>query len=264
MPVEVEENMSRLIDGLKKLTQAMGFRAARQSNAAPSMLIIAAEKIKDDGSPAKNIAGADAILLTAESETGLTAASLQKSVKSLKDVPWGVSLDASEDDTAKLVEAGSDFLVFSPGTRFAAVPQDEKTGKVLEVESSMDDGLLRAVNDLPADAILVTDSFEESGGLVWHQLMIFRHLRAFIAKPLLVPVPADISDVELNALWEAGIDGIVVNVTGTEDLKDLRQMVGKLPPRSERKRGKTDVFLPHAGTDTHLTVPPDEEEEEDE
>jgi hypothetical protein len=226
------------------------------------MLIIAAEKLKGDSPPAKNIAGADAILLTAGNENGLTAASLQKSVKSLKDVPWGIRLDENEDDAARLVEAGGDFLVFSPASRFTAVPPDEKTGKVLEVESSMDDGLLRAVNDLPADAVLVTDSFEASGGLVWHQLMIFRHLAAFIAKPLLVPVPAEIPEAELKALWEAGIDGIVVDVSGIEDLKSLRQMIVKLPPRSARKRG--NVFLPHAGTDTHLATPPDEEEEEDE
>jgi hypothetical protein len=144
------------------------------------------------------------------------------------------------------------------------VPQDEKTGKLLQVESSMDDGLLRAVNDLPADAVLLTDTFDESGALVWHQLMIYRHLTAFISKPLLVSVPATISEVELKALWDAGIDGVVVDAESGADLKELHQMAGKLPPRAAPKRGKTDVTLPRIGRETNAPPPPDEEEEEDE
>ena len=127
----------------------------------------------------------------------------------------------------------------------------------------MDDGLLRAVNDLPADAVLLTDTFDESGSLVWHQLMIFRHLTTFISKPLLVPVPAAITEGELKALWDAGIDGVVVDATGVGDLKGLRQIADKLPPRSARKRGKMDVMLPMAGGEAYTTPPPDEEEEEE-
>jgi hypothetical protein len=239
----------------------MGFRTSRQAETAPSIMIIAMLKINGTGS-VKSIAGADAILFNAD-EAGLNASTLQKLVKPLKDTPWGVYFEESGDDAAKLVEAGCDFLVFSPESRISAVPQDEKTGKVLQVESSMDDGLLRAVNDLPADAVLLTDTFGESGSLLWHQLMIFRHLTAFISKPLLVPVPAVISESELKALWDAGIDGVVVDVTGGEDLKELRQLAAKLPPRSARKRSKMDVTLPRTGGEAYAAPRPDEEEEEE-
>jgi hypothetical protein len=72
--------------------------------------------------------------------------------------------------------------------------------------------------------------------------------------------------VELKALWEADIDGVLVEVdiTGAGDLKELRQVAGKLPPRSARKRGKMDVLLPRTGMETPTAAPPDEEEEEDE
>jgi hypothetical protein len=243
----------------------MGFRTSRQAETPPAIMIIAGVPTNGIGSPVKSIAGADAILLHTD-EPGLTAKNLQKIVKSLKDTPWGVHLDDSGDEAAAMVEAGCDFMVFSPTSRISAVPQDEKTGKILQVESSMDDGLLRAVNDLPADAVLLTDTFDESDALVWHQLMIFRHLANFISKPLLVRVPATISEVELKALWDTGIDGVVVEVdiTGGGDLKELRQMAGKLPPRSARKRGKMDVLLPRTSGETITEAPPDEEEEEDE
>lgn len=260
--------MSRLIDGLKKLTQTapqpMGFRTSRSVATPPTILIIARVKLNGDSAPVKDVVGADGILLHAD-EAGLTAKNLQKLVKPLKDTPWGVYLDESEAEAAALMEAGCDFLVISPASRILAVPQDEKTGKILQVESSMDDGLLRAVNDLPVDAVLLTDTSDDGGTLVWHQLMIFRHLAAFISKPLLVPVPDAISEVELKALWDAGIDGVVTetDIAGGGDLKELREIAGKLKPRTARKPGKMDVILPRAGVETANAPPPDEEEEEE-
>jgi hypothetical protein len=241
----------------------MGFRTSRQAEMPPSMLIIARSKINGTGAAIKNIAGADAMLLSAK-EPGMTPSVLLKIAKNLKDTPWGVYLDECTDEAAKLVEAGCDFLVFSPSSPVAATPTEEKTGKILQVESSMDDGLLRAVNNLPADAVLLTDTSEENTPLVWHQLMIFRHLTAFISKPLLVPALSTISEAELKALWDAGIDGVVIDAAGNADLKELKQMAGKLPPRSARKQGKMDVILPRTGGEKRTAPPPDEEEEEDE
>jgi hypothetical protein len=237
----------------------MGFHTSRKAETPPSILIIAVVQVSGTGAAVKSVAGADAVLLRAKTG-GLTASALQKMVKPLKETPWGVLGEESADNAAALTGAGCDFLVFTPASSVAATPQDEKTGKILQVESAMDDGLLRAVNDLPADALLLTDTFDEGGGLVWHQLMIFRHLKSFIAKPLLVPVPAAISEADLKALRDAGIDGIVAEAAGG-DLKELRDMAAKLPPRAAPKRGKVDVILPRASTP--IAASPDEEEEDE-
>ena len=156
--------------------------------------------------------------------------------------------------------------MFSPTVRITDLPQDEKIGKIVQVDSSMDNGLLRAINDLPADAVLVTDTLEKNDSLVWHQLLIYRHLANFIAKPLIVPVKADITEAELKALQDAEIDGIMadMDITGGEDLKELRKIVNKLPPRSAKKRDKTGVILPRTPSESAPIEPPDEEEEEDE
>jgi hypothetical protein len=256
--------MSRLIDGLKKLSQAapkpLGFHTSRQTGSAPTIMIIAGREIAATDATIKSIAGADAILLHT-GNSGPEAKAIQKIVKPLKDTPWGVYLEEDSNEAEALTEAGCDFVVFSPASRIPAAPQDEKTGKILQVESSMDDGLLRAINDLPADAVLVTDTTENNGPLVWHQLMIYRHLAAFIAKPLIVPVPVAITEVELKALWDAGIDGVLVEAEG-KDLMALKELTKKLPPRV-RKQGKTEVTLLRAGALTSA-IPPDEEEEEDE
>ncbi len=255
--------MSKLIEKLRKLSQAaphpMGFRTSKPVEASAKLLIIGRLIINSATPPTKMNTGADAVLLdVGKSETLIK--DIQKMAKVLGDIPWGVYLEEGGSNMATLMESGCDFVVFSPTSRIPDLPQDEKTGKILQVESSMDDGLLRAVNDLPADAVLVTDTLDDNETLTMHRLMIYQHLANFITKPLLVPVSANISEAELKALQDAEIDGVMAEGT---DLKELRKTISKLPPRSVKKRDKTGVLLPHIGGETKA-APPDEEEEEDE
>jgi hypothetical protein len=264
--------MSRLIDELKKLAQVtpapMGFRASRKVEVTTKILIVASLEVSPPVADAlsESIDGADALLLHSD-KSNMTAKAIQKIVETLPNIPWGMQLEDNDDkQAAASIEAGCDFVVFSPASRLSSITHNEKVGKVLQVESSMDDGLLRAVNDLPVDALLVAaNSSGESGTFVWHQLMILQHLGNLISKPLIVPVPASITEVELKVLGEIGIDGVMVEVdtTKTGELKKLRQAINKLPPRTGRKRGRMDVLLSRTVGEAPATAP-DEEEEEDE
>jgi hypothetical protein len=254
--------MSKLIDKLRKLSQAtpqpMGFHASKPAEVGAKLLIIGRLKIKNTATTKINT-GADAILFyNDKSETPVE--DIKKIAKSLGDIPWGTYLEG--DDTAGVIEAGCDFVVFSPTSQVADLPQDEKTGKILQLESSMDDGLLRTVNDLPADAVLVTDTLDKNETLTMHRLMIYRHLANSITKPLIVPVTAKITEAELKALQEAEIDGVIAEMDG-EDLKELRKTINKLPARFAKKRGRRGVLLPRVGGETTTPSPPDEEEEEE-
>lgn len=261
--------MSRLIDAFHKASQAtaspLGFRAARPAAAAGRILLIASLEPGVTDNPADYLDGASAVLLR-RGKSRLTAKVVQTVVASLPDIPWGTYLNDSAEKKGEVkVEAGCDFVVFPASGRIATTPLDEKVGRILQVESAMDDGLLRAVNDLPVDAVLVTDTFEDGGSLVWHQLMIFQHLAHIISKPLIVPIPADANGEELKALWEAGVDGVVVEVDTAKPggLKELRQSIDKLPPRSPRKRDRLEAVLPRAGGESKAAVPDEEEEEEE-
>jgi len=262
--------MSRLIDELKKLAQVtpqpMGFRTSHKVEVTPKILIIASLEISPPvaDAPVDSIDGADALILHSD-KSNMTAKAIQKIVEPLPNIPWGVYLEDNDDkQAAASIEAGCDFVVFSPASRLSSITHNGKVGKVLQVESSMDDGLLRAVNDLPVDALLVADSPEENGPFVWHQLMILQHLGNLISKPLIIPVPVSITEVELKVLCEIGIDGIMVEVdtTKTGELKRLRQAINKLPPRSGRKRGRVAVLLPRAVDETPAIAPDEEEEDE--
>ncbi|MGD0794690.1 MAG: hypothetical protein ABR958_03735 [Dehalococcoidales bacterium] len=260
--------MSRLIDKFQNAaqssTQPMGFRTSRAAAPEPGILVIVSATPEEAGN-AGDIGNAAAFLIRPNDLT-LTAKNFQKIAETLPDVPIGLYLeDAGDAEIAALTEAGCDFLVFPASSRFIAAPTGKKSGRILQVESSMDDSLLRAGNSLPVDAFLAADTFS-GGSLSWHELMIIQHLANTLARPLILNLPPDATEAELKALYEAGVDGGLVEISALKPggLKKLQDAIGKLPPRSARKRGKIDVFLPRAGGEPAAAPPPDEEEEEDE
>jgi hypothetical protein len=259
--------MSRLIEKFQKAAQSsaqpMGFRTSRTSTPEPGVLLIVSatpEDLENIG----EITNISALLI--RPDNALTAKNFQKIVETFPGIPVGLYLeDTDVKEIAALAGAGCDFLVFPASSRIIASPNDKKTGMILQVESSMDDSLLRSVNSLPVDAVLAADTFT-GGSLSWHELMIFQHLANTLVKPLIINLPPDVTETELKALYEAGIDGALVEASALkpDGLKKLHDIISKLPPRSTRKRGKIDVFLPRAGGEAQPPPPPDEEEEEDE
>jgi hypothetical protein len=261
--------MSRLIDKFQKAAkstvQPMGFRTARAAAPEPGILLIVSltpEAIKNK----TDIGNAGAVLVRSNSEP-VTAANVKKIVEALPAIIVGLYMeDTGDAEIDTLAEAGVDFFVFPASSRIlASAPEDKKTGRILQVESAMDDSLLRAVNSLPVDAVLAGDTFN-GGAMVWHELMIFQHLANTLgAKPLIVNIPANITEPELKALWEAGADGAVIEASAMKagGLKKLQELISKLPPRSKRKQGRVDATLPRSGGGAGAAPPPDEEEEDE-
>ena len=166
--------MSRLIDELNRVAKAapqpMGFRAAHPTPSKPRILLVASlAQIGDTGRLAVGVDSADAVLLRL-TKSQLAAKMLPKTVGSFPDMPWGCFLeDTGANKMETLVKAGCDFAVFPAASRVSATPQDDKVGKILQVESSLGEGLLRGVNDLPVDAVLAIDTYEAGGSMacVW-------------------------------------------------------------------------------------------------
>lgn len=257
--------MSRFIDKLKQSSQAvpppMGFRAT-QSVSKPRMLLVASLPQASIDSPADLVAGADAGLLPM-AKTDSVIKTLEETVQAVPDIPWGSWLDSTSRGVIKQVEkAGGDFLLFPAAKMSLAILEAEKVGKILAVEASLDEGLLRAINKLPADAVFVTSHQKGGYCLTWHHLMIFKRLADLLTKPLLVPVPSNVATNELQVLWEAGVDGVVVEATPGKPaggFKKLRQMIDSLTLPSKRKRMKARALLPQVREEASPII--DEEEE---
>ena len=158
-------------------------------------------------------------------------------------------------------------MIFSAAETSLAMLQGDGVGKIVQVETSVSEGLLRVVDDLPVDAVLIDGERDEQDFLTWNDLMIFRHFTAVLTKPLLVCVPSDVTAGELQAMGEVGVSGVIVGVEvgqPTERINELRQIIDKLNFAVRRKKRKTGVLLPHISEETSVVAEEEEEEEEEE
>ena len=257
--------MSRFIDKLNQVSrvvpQAMGFRMAQPVSEKPKILLIAGLTQAKSGELADCVVGADAGLLRIpKSSSG--AKTLREMSQAAPDIPWGGWLrDINEGGMKQMAKAGCDFVVFPAANTPLALPQNDEMGKILEVESSLSEGLLRTVNELPLDAVLIAAEQEGEYPLTWHHLMLFQCFADLLTKPLLASIPSNVTANELQALWKAGVDGVVIEVEvgqPVDRLKELRQVIDKLAFPSQRKRGKAEALLPHIDSEASIVA---EEEE---
>jgi len=224
--------MSKLLEKLELLSegraQPLGFGAAAARAKSPQMVVVAsvpAGDIKLVTTTTK--AGADAVLVTIEHESKKEEALSQLSRTKI-EIPWGVSLDkVTREEARQLAEIGCDFVVFAPAETPAALLGEEKIGKVLRLDASLEDSLTRTINRLSVDAILLSRAGEEQSPLTVHQLMVYERLAA-----------------------------------PEQRLSQVQEAIQKLPTTRKKKRGGIAATLPLAGAQSEITQP-DEDDEED-
>jgi hypothetical protein len=257
--------MSKFINELKRVSQVglqpMGFKAAQTVPQKPRILLVATLAEVNIEHLADYAAGADAGLLQIP-KIGSAAKTIKK-ICQASNMPWGGWLKGINGGGAKsVVEAGCDFVVFPSDMTLAILKND--VGKILEVGPSLDEGLLKTVNDLPVDAVLIGAEPEQDYHLTWHHLMLFQRCADLLAKPVLASVPSEVTADELQALWEAGVVGVVV-AAGIEQpqgrIAELRQVIDKLTFPSPGKRKKVVPLLPYIGGERETAAEEEEEEE---
>jgi hypothetical protein len=244
--------MSRFIDRLKRASSVgmpMGFRTVAAKTAKPRMLLVAAVAQADAARLAGITTGADAGLLALDTLT-TAAEALKQAAKATPDIPWGGWLkEVGGEGVGKL---GADFVVFNAGSHFFV---EENTGKVLEVEPTLEPVLLKSADDLSVDAVLIIAGNEP---ISWRDLMLIQRCTNILNKPLLVLVPPEVTAAELGALSQAGVRGVVVKATVEGKITEIGKVLEKLPPPSARKRTGAGPLLPRIGGETGAA----EEEEE--
>lgn len=239
--------MSKLIEKLEQASrgaaQAMGFKTA-SAPSSQSMVLIAALPMNDLHRGAEIVESqVDALVAYVENPE---TESLGQIARVAGDVPWGLWLEqVTVEGIKQLEEAGGDFLIFEPANAPAALLQENKVGKVLKVDPVQQDSLLSAVGELAVDAVLIDVAKEGQGPTVSH-LMYCQWIASVISKPLLMAVPSDLAEGDLQALWEAGANGVVVKVEEEpkKRLLDLQQMIKTLPSRTKKQRRQGVALLP--------------------
>jgi len=259
--------MSKFIDKLNQVSrvvpQSMGFGRAQPASEKPKILLIASLTEASVGGLVDYVAGADAGLLHI-SKLSSGAKTLKEMSQAVPDIPWGGWLkNIDKGEIKQMAKAGCDFMVFPAANTPLALLQNGEIGKILEVEASLSEGLLRAVNELSIDAVLIAGEQKEYF-LTWHHLMLFQRFADLLTKPLLAFIPSNVTVNELQALWEAGVEGVIIEVGAgqpVDRLKKLRQVIDKLAFPSQRKRGKAEALLPPIGRESSIVTEEQEERE---
>ena len=124
----------------------------------------------------------------------------------------------------------------------------KKIGKILQIEATISDILLRAVSELPVDAVLLTEEKENGLAVTWKRMMLIHRFSSLLNKPLLIEVLPDIEANELQVIWEAGVSGVIVTADAEQAaaiIPGLRKVIDKLSFPAKRKREKSLAIVPH-------------------
>lgn len=253
--------MSKLLDKLNQVSRGsappLGFRSVVVAPKSPRMVLIAVLSAGDAPAIAAAKENADAVLLSVAESTKFFE-KLEQLAASLGELPWGVSLgEASEEQLSRLKGAGCDFLVCDAEKAPLMLLRREEMGRIVKVEPSLPDGLIRATTQLPIDVVLI-------GGepsLSVQRLMVCQHLVNLVHKPLVARAPLDMSSEDLKELWETGLAGVVVKVAGEarEGLSGLRQAIESLPLARRRRGEKAEALLPYLSEEEEITEVEEEE-----
>jgi len=245
--------MSKLIDRLQQLTQsapqAMGFRTSQAVSPKHRIQLMAYLISADIDHLPDYASGADAVLLPITS-IGSGSETLQRGQQAIPQTPCGGWLMKPEKEAkARTSQIDTDFIVFPARSTLPAILENKATGKILEVLPSLDEGLLPAITQLPVDAVLIASAEPAANSLTWYDLMVFQWFASVLTKPLLAVVPQGVSGAELQALWKAGVIGIVVAVDTAKSamrFKQLRQEIDQLEFPAPQKRNMLTALLPRS------------------
>ena len=257
--------MSRFIEKLKQASLSepppLGFRNVQKS-AKPRLLIVASADSADASYITEITGSVDAILFNARKAAELKA--VEKMAKSLKDIPCGCRVDGNIN--IDFEKTALDFIVFGDDFPAPALLKSEKTGRIVTADDTLAGEMIRILDAMPQDAVLLDVQSEAKLSLTWQKLTVYKRFSILSSKPLLASVPANLSSDELQAIWDMGVSGLVVKVSDEESsaaLKELRQTVETLVTPSKRKHGKSRALVPRIHSEAPV-VADDGDGEEDE
>lgn len=250
--------MSKIIKKLRQISHSaappMGFKTTTVSPSQQMLLIAALPKSNTSGVAQLAEAKVDAVLIHSQ-DLGTELQSIQKIAGHIGDSPWGIYPEAvTENGVEGLKEIGGDFMIFVASQAPASLLQED-LGKVMKITLPCDEGLIRTIDQLSIDAVLL-DFRGEGKSLTIDQLMNCQWITDSISKPLLVIVQQNLGDKEVQALRDTGVRGIVVEVEEAPlpELMRLSQAIRALSSAS-RKPGERRAVLPSIGEEAGSESP---------
>ncbi len=237
--------MSKLARRLKNIsdtaTPAVGFRAGMTAvkHQGPVLIAIVARDIKSARVAVDS--GADAVLVEACPEKDLTDIA-----GAVPTAPCGIIQNDKTTDLGAMKFTGIDFLVFSPANAPASWLKLDGPAKIAKVPANVEPHALRGIERVGVDGVLL-DRSEDIEFVSVEFLMNCHYLKGALSKPLLAALPSGASAEDVVDLWDAGIDGFVIDA-GPEVLRSISKTILGLAPRAKRKDNKTTPLVPRIST----------------
>lgn len=254
--------MGKLVDRLQRISegpaQPLGFMpAARQKRSAPLVLVVHLPQ------------GSEALLTPAAdsgAEFGLleTADGAAPTVGT-GSIPWGIRTNTLDDEQqATLKEAGCDFVIASLHDMPIRLLANDVIDAVATVPDGTEDRMLRAIDQLPCDAVILGDAPADE--LTVARFLEYSSIASGIGQNLLIWASPKWGRIEVEQLRDAGFSALVVTVASEADLEGLRAIrdtIALLPARSKKRDDRLRARVPQFGVAASSHVDPDDDDDDD-
>lgn len=256
--------MSKFLERMERITVAapggIGFGAARTEKTPAIALVGLVSGGYAKGLKTVSDLGLDAALLSGIDDAG----GLKRIEKSLPSLPWGVKTSSlTESSAQEFRDSGCDILAFSLENTDASALVADDAARILYVDPDIEERELRTISALPVD-VLILPMTGVSGPWRLAQIASVAAISRRVDKYILVEVSGTPSDKDLEALRNAGVDGLVLDVAavGADALEKLKSAALALPKQRPSGRGRSAI-VPSSVFPSSSAPEPEEEDDDD-
>lgn len=249
--------MSKLLVTLEKINKGsparLGFGTASRGERTSSMALIG-RLSRNYNQGAKRLAkmGADGALLEGDD----LGSKLSDVIRALGAVPWGIcatELDAEKTD--EFAQKGCDFFLVNANTVTVDALKDDRVAYILELPPDPDEGMLRAIEDLPVDVVFMSFGSVETP-LVLQHLIAICSARSSFDKYIALEVPAGLSPKEVELLRDVGVDALVIDAASSseKEISSLKEILLRVPRQRKSRSEKMSPVLPRGSFDASSSI----------
>ena len=233
--------MSRLIKLLEKTgfqtSSPIGFGAASRRDEAPLSIALIGRTTDRELTKRRKLRDAevDAFMVSMGSWEASQVDSIGEALESRL---WGIRVGGLNGEQVSLLkEKGCDFVVFDAEDTAAEVLNEDELGKLVAVGPDLSEDQARAIQDLAIDGVLFSQQ-KEILPLTVAKLMDVQQVLALVNKPFVMEAPSNLESPELESLRNAGITGLVVELSSVKAISEMRQAIAALPGQRSEGTGR--------------------------
>jgi hypothetical protein len=252
----------RLREAARGKPRSLGFGRDRDDKPTPAVVVVAEVRGLDASAARDAVAdGAAAVVFTVDGPTmEQVSQDGRVAVQACGEAVAGIAL-AGEVDASGVAAAGFDFVLSAVDEAPIGFVAAEGVAKVARVDAALQTGLLRALGELPVDAV-VAGRVGAASGLTVLDLMTYRHVVDSMRQPVLVVVDDSIQAEHLQVLRDSGIVGVLL--PGVGRVAAFAAAAGKVKATRAAGASGAMAVLPRLGTAPGGEVEHDDDDDDDE